>query len=86
MSNVHDEINVTKNLEKVHFKDKLRYDSKHKDMVYNINDKVLFYDPMIFSGRVNKLMRCFEDPYNVTKRCSPVLYQLDFEPTAFNQI
>jgi hypothetical protein len=76
-------INVIKNLEKAHFKDKLRYDSKHKDMVYNINDKVLFYNPMIFPGRVNKLMRRFEGPYIVTKRCSPVLYQLDFKPTAF---
>jgi len=75
-------INVIKNLEKAHTKDKLRYDAKHRQVVYNIGDRILFYNPMIMPGRVNKLMRRFEGPYTILRQCSAVLYQLDFEATA----
>jgi hypothetical protein len=74
-------VKVLENLEKSHIKDKIRYDSKHRDVVYHKGDKVLFYNPAIVEGKQNKLLKRYSGPHVIIRQCSPLLYELDFKPT-----
>ena len=74
--------NVFENLMKSHSRDKIRYDMKHRNVQYSKGNRVLFYNPAIFPGRVNKLLKRWEGPYKIVRQLSPLLYELDFKGTA----
>ena len=66
----------------VHLKDKNRFDKKRKNFEFSLGSNVLFYNPAIYPGKQNKLLKRWEGPFKIVRQVSPLLYQLDFKATA----
>jgi hypothetical protein len=55
---------------------KLDYDSKHKEMVLNINDLVFLHTPRREVGHSEKLLSQFTGPYRVIDKRSDLNYRI----------
>ncbi|RWS25201.1 pol polyprotein-like protein, partial [Leptotrombidium deliense] len=65
------------NLSKAQLKNKLAYDKKRRAVEYSIGDKVLVYFPLRRVGKSEKLLHKWLGPYKITKRFSPLVYEIE---------
>jgi hypothetical protein len=61
---------VNNNVEKAAVRNKYYYDKRHRDIRFNVGDKVLVYYPTRYKGLTEKLLTPFHGPFTITK-CHP---------------
>lgn len=66
--------NAEQNIIKKQYKDKSRYDSFHRDVHFNIGDRVKVRTPLRQVGKSDKLQPKFFGPYMVIDKLSPIIY------------
>ena len=63
-------------------KDKILYDSRHRDVLYNPGDLVWIFTPVRKVGLSEKLLKRYFGPYRVVKQLSDVTYEVEeLEPS-----
>ncbi|KAI1305916.1 hypothetical protein HDE_01055 [Halotydeus destructor] len=53
-----------------------RYNDKHRPVSYEVEDRVLIYFPTRKKGLAEKLLHRWRGPYKITKRLSPIVYEV----------
>ncbi|GFY66116.1 transposon Ty3-I Gag-Pol polyprotein [Trichonephila inaurata madagascariensis] len=63
-------------------KDRLRYNSRHRVVLYQPGDLVFIYIPVLKVGHTEKLLQKYFGQYQVLRKLSDVAYEVhDFDPT-----
>lgn len=55
---------------------KIRYDEGHKEVHYNVGDKILLYHPRGYIGQTSKFIHKFQGPMEIMEQTSPVNYKI----------
>ena len=68
---------AVENLHKRQEKDKVRFDKKHRDLEFNVGDKVKIFIPVRKVGRSEKLLLKWFGPYKITGKIGEVDYEIE---------
>ncbi|RWS03246.1 retrovirus-related Pol polyprotein from transposon 297-like protein [Dinothrombium tinctorium] len=65
------------NLEAAQLRNKSYYDKKHRDVNFEVGEKVLVYFPIRRKGKSEKLFHKWLGPYRITQRHTPLVYEVE---------
>lgn len=64
------------NITKTQETQKRNYDKCHRNVTFHVGDLVLVFSPRRIKGRAEKLLHCYQGPFKITARKSPLVYEV----------